>query len=539
MVTAKESETMGDGFLNYKAVAKLRELAAKPFDLSKAGNLTPLRIEEFCAASCGYEMLYGTERVTNEVMDALAQLASEANVLSLMERMQNGEVLNFIKGFPSENRAVLHTATRDFFENRKVARPAREAAEMAWDEVQKLKTFMNKIEAEKTFTDLIMIGIGGSDLGPYANYLGVEYLKKPGRNVYFINNVDPDNAADVLLKANLERSLVVVVSKSGGTLETATNAAFVRSRFVEAGLKPKQHFVSVTGEGSPMDDTNEYLESFYIWDWIGGRYSSTSMVGGVVLAFAFGFDVYFEFLRGANAMDQAALNSELTENMPLMGALLSIWNHNFLGSATCAIIPYSNALRRFSAHIQQLSMESNGKHIDRFGNPVSFQTGEIIWGEPGTNAQHSFYQLLHQGTEIVPIEFIGFKESQHEEDFLFQGTTSQEKLLANLFAQAIGLATGKESDNPNKQFVGNRPSHIIIGKRLTPFALGALLSYFEHKVAFQGFIWNINSFDQEGVQLGKKLADQIIDRFAAHRGLKEAEEYPLGDTCLELLNDLD
>lgn len=530
---------MGEGFLNYKAVAKLRELAAKPFDLSKAGNLTPLRIEEFCAASCGYEMLYGTERVTNEVMDALAKLASEADVLSLMERMQNGEVLNFIKGFPSENRAVLHTATRDFFENRKVARPAREAAEMAWDEVEKLKTFMNKIEAEKTFTDLIMIGIGGSDLGPYANYLGVEYLNKPGRNVYFINNVDPDNAADVLLKANLERSLVVVVSKSGGTLETATNAAFVRSRFVEAGLKPKQHFVSVTGEGSPMDDANEYLESFYIWDWIGGRYSSTSMVGGVVLAFAFGFDVYFEFLRGANAMDQAALNSELTENMPLMGALLSIWNHNFLGSATCAIIPYSNALRRFSAHIQQLSMESNGKHIDRLGNPVSFQTGEIIWGELGTNAQHSFYQLLHQGTEIVPIEFIGFKESQYEEDFLFQGTTSQEKLLANLFAQAIGLATGKESDNPNKQFVGNRPSHIILGKRLTPFALGALLSYFEHKVAFQGFIWNINSFDQEGVQLGKKLADQIIDRFAAHRGLKEAEEYPLGDTYLELLNDLD
>lgn len=530
---------MDKEFLHYKAVAKLRELAKAPFDLAKPGNLTSLRIDEYYASSCCFELLYGTERVTIEVMEALTELANEAEVISMMERMQNGEVLNFIKGFPSENRAVLHTATRDFFDNRKTARAAHEAAQMAWDEVEKLKGFMHQIDAEKKYTDLIMIGIGGSDLGPYANFLALEYLKKPGRNVYFINNVDPDNTVDVLRKADLKRSLVVVVSKSGDTLETATNAAFVKAHFVKEGLSPKNHFISVTGEGSPMDNSAEYLKSFYIWDWIGGRYSSTSMVGGVLLAFAFGFDVYLEFLRGANAMDGAALNPELTENLPLLGALLSIWNHNFLGYSTCAIIPYSQALRRFSAHIQQLSMESNGKHVDRNGHPVAFRTGEIIWGEPGTNAQHSFYQLLHQGTEIVPVEFVGFKQSQYEDDFLFQGTTSQEKLLANLFAQSIGLATGKESENPNKQFAGNRPSHILLGKRLDPYALGALLAYFEHKTAFQGFIWNINSFDQEGVQLGKKLANQIIDRFAAHRGLKESEEYPLGDAFIEVLNDFD
>jgi glucose-6-phosphate isomerase len=280
------------------------------------------------------------------------------------------------------------------------------------------------------------------------------------------------------------------------------------------------------------------LESFYIWDWIGGRYSSTSMVGGVLLAFAFGFDVYYEFLKGANAMDKAALNKDVDHNIPLLGALLAVWNRNFLGYQTLALIPYCRALRRFPAHIQQVAMESNGKHIDRAGNRVSFETGEIIWGEPGTNAQHSFYQLIHQGTSIIPLEFVGFRESQYEDDVLFHETTSQEKLLGNMFAQAIGLATGQRSDNPNKEFDGNRPSHILLGKKLTPFALGALLAYYEHKVAFQGFIWGINSFDQEGVQLGKVLANKIIDRFGALKGRKEAPEYPLGDAFLKHLDTL-
>lgn len=536
MTSTKDQATMDKKFTALPAYRHLKELAKSPIDLTVPGNLSAERVQRYISEACGFKFLYATERVTDEVMEALVQLAEEAQVYEKMKRMQEGEILNCIKGVPSENRAVLHTATRDFFEDQQQALSAREAAALARDEYEKLRAFCLDLEATNKFTDMIMIGIGGSDLGPYANFLAMEYLKKRGRKLYFINNVDPDNAASVLQRAKLSQTLVVVVSKSGSTLETATNAEFVKSRFLEAGLKPEKHFVSVTGEGSPMDDPTQYLEAFYIWDWIGGRYSSTSMVGGVLLAFAFGFDVYNEFLRGANAMDKVALKKGVDENLPLLGALLSIWNRNFLDHQTLAVIPYSAALRRFSAHIQQLSMESNGKHIDKNGETVDFKTGEIIWGEPGTNAQHSFYQLIHQGTDVIPLEFVGFKEGQWDDDILFRDTTSQEKLNANLFAQAIGLATGQKSDNPNKEFCGNRPSHILLGKKLTPFAVGALLSYFEHKTAFQGFIWDINSFDQEGVQLGKVLANKIIDRFATRKGLKSSEEYPVGDAYLDHLD---
>jgi glucose-6-phosphate isomerase len=536
MTSTKDQKIMDKKFTSLPAYQCLKELAKSPIDLTAQGSLTGERVRQYCAEACGYKFLYATERVTEEVMQALVDLSEQADVHLKMKKMQEGEILNCIKGVPSENRAVLHTATRDFFENQHQSMPAREAAALARDEVEKLRAFCMEIEETNRFSDMIMIGIGGSDLGPYANFLAMEYLKKRGRKLYFINNVDPDNAASVLQRAKLSQTLVVVVSKSGSTLETAANAEFVKSRFIEAGLKPEKHFVSVTGEGSPMDDPTKYLESFYIWDWIGGRYSSTSMVGGVLLAFAFGFDVYYEFLRGANAMDKVALKKDVHENIPLLGALLSIWNRNFLDCDTLAVIPYSSALRRFSAHIQQLSMESNGKHINKAGEVVDFKTGEIIWGEPGTNAQHSFYQLIHQGTDIIPLEFVGFKEGQWDEDLLFRDTTSQEKLNSNLFAQAIGLAIGQKSDNPNKEFCGNRPSHILLGKKLTPFAVGALLSYFENKTAFQGFIWDINSFDQEGVQLGKVLANKIIDRFATRKGLRNSEDYPVGDAYIDHLD---
>jgi len=273
-----------------------------------------------------------------------------------------------------------------------------------------------------------------------------------------------------------------------------------------------------------------------MWDWVGGRFSTSSMAGGVMLAFAFGFEVFWEFLQGANAMDKAALADDLHQNIPLLAALLAIWNHNFLNYPTLSLVSYAQPLSRYPAHIQQVEMESNGKRIDRHGQTVDFHTGSIIWGEPGTNAQHSFFQLIHQGTAIVPLEFVGFAEGQCGEDLTFQDTTSHEKLLSNLFAQAIALAQGQNSDNPNKVFPGNRPSHILLGKQLTPFALGALLSFYEHKVAFQGFIWDINSFDQEGVQLGKVLASKIIDRFAArNEGSADRNAYPLGDAFLKHL----
>lgn len=526
-------------FTQCSATKKLKTLAQSPCDLTDPHLLNPQRLEHFVAEACGIKMLYGTERVTEEVMNTLEDLARETHAIEQMKKMQEGEIVNKIEGIPSENRRVLHTAVRDFFENPQTTKAASEATQEAKQEIDKLQKFIKKIDHENRFTDLVMIGIGGSDLGPRAHYIALQHLQKKGRQVHFISNVDPDDTAAVLKNLDLSRTLVVCVSKSGTTLETLTNEEMVKAQFKKAGLEPQKHFIAVTGKGSPMDNHQKYLESFYIWDWIGGRYSTTSMVGGVMLAFAFGFEVFWEFLRGAHAMDKAALSEDMKKNIPLLGALLEVWNRNFLGYPTLAIIPYSQALLRFPAHIQQLSMESNGKQIDRLGQAVDFQTGPIIWGEPGTNAQHSFFQLIHQGTATIPLEFIGFKESQYNQDFLYQDTYSQEKLLANLFAQAIALANGqKNSENPNKNFPGNRPSHILLARQLTPKILGSLLAYFEHKVAFEGFIWGINSFDQEGVQLGKVLANKIIDLWAAKRKTKKTSEFPLGEVLIKQLETL-
>lgn len=540
MTLLKDAEVRVPTFNSLKATQRLKELAKHPFDLTKEGNLTPQRLSKFIAESAGYKMLYGTERITEETMQALVELAHEAKALEKMEKVQSGEVMNFINGFPCENRQTLHTATRDFFDSPNKSKKAQEAAATARRETDKLKAFLAKIDKEKQFTDLLVIGIGGSDLGPRANYMAVKHLQRPGVNIHFIGNIDPDTAAAALKKTNLKKSLVVTISKTGTTLETAVNEELVRDYFRKAGLKPEEQFISITGEGSPLDDKKKYLEVFHTWDWVGGRFSASSLIGGFLMAFACGFDVYWEFLRGASAMDKAALNQDISHNLPLLGALLGIWNRNFLNLETLAIIPYSQALRRYAAHIQQVDMESNGKHIDQDGNFVNYQTGPIIFGEPGTSAQHSFYQLIHQGTTPVPLELIGFRQSQYQQDLNINGTTSQEKLLANLFAQAIALATGQKSDNPNKDFAGNRPSHMILGKQLTPYALGALLAYFEHKIAFQGFIWHINSFDQEGVQLGKVLANKIIDRFAAKhdQGKGSSQPYPLGDTFIKHLEAL-
>ncbi len=534
-MTITKSERSTVAFHDLQAVKKLRQLAEAPFDLTKPGNLTPERIGKYTAEACGYKLFYGTERIDDQVMSTLQELAEEADVISKMQKMQSGEVLNFIDGYESEERMVLHTATRDFFNN-PIA--SKEAIELARKEVDKLDRFMIKVDEDDHFTDMIMIGIGGSYLGPEANYLALEHLHKENRRVHFVNNIDPDNLAEVLRKVNLETCLIALVSKTGTTLETMTNAESIRAKIEEAGLKPRKHVITVTMQGSPLDDKRKYLECFYMWDWIGGRYSSTCMVGGVPLAFALGFENFWEFLRGAHAMDKIALNKDIHRNLPLMAALLGIWNRNFLHSPTLAVIPYSNGLRRFPAHIQQLDMESNGKHITQKGKRVDFETGPIIWGEPGSSAQHSFYQLIHQGTNIIPLEFIGYKLCQSKQDMDYDGTTSQEKLLSNLFAQAIALATGEQSDNPNKTFEGNRPSHLLMGRQLTPSSLGALLSFFEHKVAFQGFCWGINSFDQEGVQLGKVLAKKIINLFANKHGLHRGGDYPLGEAFLKQIQTL-
>lgn len=522
-------------FRHYKAYHVLKSLSTTPYDLTIEGNLSARRFEQYALQTGEFKLLFATERINDDVLHALKELSHEARLIEKMEAMQRGDVINKIEGYESENRMVLHTAMRDLFMHPNPGKEAQKAAALEKKECEKLKNFMGKIDGSSRFTDLIQIGIGGSDLGPRALYIALKAFQKPQRRVHFISNVDPDDAATVLRDVDPKKTLVVVVSKSGSTLETLTNESIVRQRFKEAGCKPEEHFISVTGEKSPMDNPQHYVASFYMWDYIGGRYSATSMVGGVMLAFALGFDQYMNILKGAHEMDRIALNPDFHENLPLLSAMLSVWNRNFLHYPTLAVLPYSQALLRFPAHLQQCEMESNGKRIDKRGNPVDFDTGPIIWGEPGTNGQHSFYQLIHQGTNVVPIEFIGFKESQFQEDLNIQGTTSQEKLLSNLFAQSIALAKGQKNDNPNKVFPGNRPNHILLARRLDPFTLGGLLAYFEHKIAFEGFCWNINSFDQEGVQLGKVLANKIIDHFAAKRQGKKAEKFPEAESLLRHL----
>lgn len=519
-------------FEHFASVKHLQQLAEHGIDLTKNSVFTPERISHFSTEALGFTLLYGAERINEDVKNELLNLAAEARVMDTMRAMQSGEKLNRIEGFESEERSVLHTAMRDVFDHRQSAPAAKSAADAAEKELRKLEQFLHK--SEERFTELIQIGIGGSDLGPRALCVALEAFHRPNKKIHFISNVDPDDANAVLEKVDLQKTLVVVVSKSGTTLETLTNEEFVREKMKGIGIDPKKHFVAVTGEKSPMDDPSKYLASFYIWDFVGGRYSATSMVGGVMLAFALGFPRFMEILRGAHEMDRHALSSEPSKNLPLLSALLGIWNRNFLKLPTVAIIPYSQALHRFPAHLQQLDMESNGKRIDKFGHAVDFSTGPVIWGEPGTNGQHSFYQLIHQGTDTIPLEFIGFKKNQYPADLEIQGTTSHEKLLSNLFAQSIALAIGQQNGNPNKVFPGNKPNRILLADRLDPHTLGALLAYYEHKVVFQGFIWNINSFDQEGVQLGKKLGTEVLSLFKAKR-TKKGASFPLGEAYINFL----
>lgn len=522
-------------FTGYAAFNRLSDLARHPIDLTADGVVNAERIQRMRVKVGPFLYLYGMERLSDEVLHALKDLAKEAGVFEKMHRMQAGEILNKIEGHESENRSVLHTAMRDFFDHPQTAQEAQQASALAKAECDKLKSFCELLDKEGRYTDLVQIGIGGSDLGPRAVYLALQAFHAPGRRVHFVSNVDPDDAACVFSALDLKKTLVVVVSKSGSTLETLTNEELARDCFVKAGLKPKDHFLAVTGKGSPMDNPERYLKSFYMWDYVGGRYSATSMVGGVMLAFGLGFKNYWDFLRGAHAMDQIALGEDVFKNLPLLAALIGIWNRNFLGYPTVAIIPYSQALVRFTAHLQQCDMESNGKHIDKLGRKVPFHTGPVIWGEPGTNGQHSFYQLIHQGTDIIPLEFIGFKESQYGKDLKVKGTTSQQKLLANLLAQSLALSIGQKNANPNKQFAGNRPNSLLLAEKLDPHTMGSLLSFYEHKVAFQGFIWNINSFDQEGVQLGKVLATKIL-QLMAHEA--DGSTFSIGQALLSQLEDV-
>lgn len=508
-------------FSSAPATITLRKLAENPFDLTQPEALTSDRMKKFYSHGSRLHLFYGTERITHSVLEALFELARERNVLEKMKGMQSGLTMNC-----SENRAVLHTAMRDISLPGSHSVKRQEAIASAKKELEKLKLFLQEIDRENIFTDVVQIGIGGSCLGPKCISHALQYLAKGRRQVHFLSNVDPDAAAAILNQINPATTLFIAVSKSGTTMETLTNVYFVSEHLKRCGVRPKDHLISVTEKGSPMDNPEKYRRSFYIEDYIGGRYSVTSMVGAVIISSMTGIDAFLEFLQGAHAMDITALIENPLHNLPLLSALLNIWNRNFLGFPTKAILPYSEALLYLPAHLQQCEMESNGKRVDCKGNILPFSTGPVVWGEVGTNGQHSFYQLLHQGTDIIPSEFIGFKKPQYHMDMKFEGSTSQNKLLSNLLAQVLALAVGKSDKNPNQQFPGNRPSRILFAKQLDPYTLGALISYFEHTIAFQGFLWGINSFDQEGVQLGKGLAEEILHHFSKEKG-KDAGEKSL------------
>lgn len=458
---------------------------------------------------------YAAKQVDDQVIDALEKLAAEAELSDKFAELYNGAVIN-----TGENRLVLHHLTRGQLGDAVTADGVDKRAFYV-EQQQRIADFANKVHsgeitnaAGEKFTTVVQIGIGGSDLGPRAMYLALENWAKKNNTfkmeAKFISNVDPDDAAAVLASVDVAHSIFVLVSKSGTTLETLTNESFVKDALAKAGLDASRHMIAVTSETSPLAKSDDYLAAFFMDDYIGGRYSSTSAVGGAVLSLAFGPEVFAAFLDGAAAEDKLSANANVRENPAMLDALIGVYERNILGYPATAVLPYSQALSRFPAHLQQADMESNGKSVNRFGEPVDYVTGPVLFGEPGTNGQHSFYQLLHQGTDIVPLQFIGFKNSQIGTDVVIQDSTSQQKLCANVAAQIVAFACGKADDNRNKNFEGGRPSSIIIGDQLNPQALGALLAHFENKIMFQGFLWNVNSFDQEGVQLGKVLAKRVL-----------------------------
>ena len=465
--------------------------------------------------AAGMAYIYGAKAVDCKILEALANLAKEAQLTEKYAALYNGEVIN-----TGEKRMVLHQMTRGQL-GEAVEADGVDKRTFYVNEQNKIAEFANKVHAGEItnaagekFTTVVQIGIGGSDLGPRAMYLALENWAKVNNTfkmkAEFISNVDPDDASAGLSNVDVAHAIFVLVSKSGTTLETLTNESFVKNALKNAGLDPSKHMIAVTSETSPLAKSDDYLAAFFMDDYIGGRFSSTSGVGGAVLSLAFGPEVFAQFLEGAAEEDKLAANENLLENPAMLDALIGVYERNVLGYPATAVLPYSQGLSRFPAHLQQLDMESNGKSVNRFGEPVDYVTGPIIFGEPGTNGQHSFYQLLHQGTDIVPLQFVGFKNNQMENDVIIEDSTSQQKLCANVVAQIVAFACGKEDENRNKNFEGGRPSSIIIGDQLNPKSLGALLSHFENKVMYQGFVWNINSFDQEGVQLGKVLAKRVL-----------------------------
>ncbi len=485
----------------------------------------PLRTEKMHIEWNNFLVDYSKNRVSDETISLLLSLAKEVDLADAIQKYFDGDCIN-----QTENRAVLHTALRAngkeaIFVDGVNVMPEITAVK------NKIKQFSDEIITTKRvgftgkpFTDVVNIGIGGSDLGPAMIVEGLQFYKNH-LNVHFVSNVDGDHVQEVLKQLNPETTLFVIVSKTFTTQETLTNAQTIRKWFLQTGNQEAvaQHFVAVSTNIQKVTEFGINPDAIFpMWDWVGGRFSLWSAVG-LSISLAVGYKHFEELLAGANEMDQHFKNESFDKNIPVILALLSVWYNNFYGAESEALIPYTQYLQKLAPYLQQGIMESNGKCVGRDGKPVNYQTGTIIWGEPGTNSQHAFFQLIHQGTKIIPTDFIGFKQSLHGDK------DHHDKLMSNFFAQTEALLKGKTADQvadefkaqntlpekaefliPFKVFQGNKPTNTLLIDKLTPASLGALVAMYEHKLFVQGVIWNIFSYDQWGVELGKQLATSIL-----------------------------
>jgi glucose-6-phosphate isomerase len=480
----------------------------------------PMRGDAFAIEAAGIYLDYSKNRVTNETLKLLLQLAREAKLQENIEAMFGGEAINV-----SEKRAVLHVALRAprgatiMHQGRNVVPDVHAVLDRMSDFAQRLRGGAWTGYTGRSVRNVINIGIGGSDLGPVMAYEALRHYTERNMTFRFVSNVDSTDFAEAVHDLDPAETLFIVSSKTFTTLETMTNARSARN-WLMAGLKHDEsaiakHFVAVSTNGEEVTKFGiDAANMFGFWDWVGGRYSMDSAIG-LSTILAIGSDNFHAMLGGFHEMDEHFRAAPFERNLPALMGLLAVWYNNFFGAQTVAVLPYEQYLKRFPAYLQQLTMESNGKHVTREGVGVDYDTGPIYWGEPGTNGQHSFYQLIHQGTRLIPCDFIAFS------DTLNPLGRHHDMLLANVFAQTEALAFGKTAEQvkaegtpdwlvPHRVFAGNRPSNTLLLDRLTPATLGKLVALYEHSVFTQGIVWGIDSFDQWGVELGKALAQRII-----------------------------
>ncbi len=454
------------------------------------------RAARFTIEAAGLYLDYSKNRVTDEAIRLLVALAEECRLRERTEAMFRGEKINV-----TENHAVLHTALRAPKDST-ILVDGKNVVPEVHEVLDRMARFADRIREDKRIKNIVNIGIGGSDLGPVMAYEALRHYSKRDLTFRFVSNVDGTDFAEATHDLRPEQTLFIVASKTFTTQETMTNAHTARQWL---GNRPvHEHFVAIsTNEAEVKRFGIDPKNMFGFWDWVGGRYSMDSAIG-LSTMIAIGPENFRAMLAGFHAMDKHFRTTSYEKNLPALMGLLGIWYNNFFSAQTVAVLPYDQYLKRFPAYLQQLTMESNGKYVTLDGAHVDYQTGAIYWGEPGTNGQHSFYQLIHQGTKLIPCDFIGFCQS------LNPLGEHHDLLMSNLFAQSEALAFGQTAEQPHRVFEGNRPSNTILAERLTPEVLGALVALYEHAVFTQGIIWNIDSFDQWGVELGKVLAKRIV-----------------------------